>query len=268
MLEDFQKTLSENSQELIEHGYFITDAEDQGDLDNIKQSFIGYLKEFHKIGLINNDLESLHEQVSVKDINDIRFGFYNYMNNADEDFALRYLNLGKDSIIEVAGSELASNKNVNFSIQMPNDESSVLPLHSDIFSGESPYQINLWVPLTNASDTNSMFLFNPEFSQFICKNFSKYEEKGLDALMDNNKDNFSFLTVPYGKILIFSPTCLHGNIINKTNVTRISFNCRYKNLFTPYNQAQESEKKLATFYKPITPKAASFIGLNFEIDEE
>ena len=83
MLEDFQKTLSENSQELIEHGYFITDAEDQGDLDNIKQSFIGYLKEFHKIGLINNDLESLHEQVSVKDINDIRFGFYNYMNNAD-----------------------------------------------------------------------------------------------------------------------------------------------------------------------------------------
>ncbi len=267
MLENFFKNFTENSKDLIEKGYFIVDTEDIEDLENIRKSFLGYLKDSCDIDITEKQLEFLHEKVSVSDINDIRYGFYKHINSLEEDFALRYLNLAKDSVIEVAGSELASNKNVNFSIQMPNDESSVLPLHSDIFSGESPYQVNLWVPLTNANDTNSMFLFNPEFSRYVCKNFSKYEKQGIEGLMDNNVENFSFLTIPYGKVLIFSPTCLHGNIINKTETTRISINCRYKNLFTPYNKAKESEKKLATFYKPITPTAASFIGLNFEIDE-
>ena len=33
-------------------------------------------------------------------------------------------------------------------IQMPQDNTSILPSHADTFSGESSYQINLWVPLT------------------------------------------------------------------------------------------------------------------------
>ena len=92
-------------------------------------------------------------------------------------------------------------------------------------------------------------------------------KEGLDKLLVQNKSDYIFLDVPYGKALIFSTACLHGNVLNQTKTTRLSFNCRYKNLFTPYNKSIYSDKKLGSFYKPITPKAASMIGLNFKIDD-
>ena len=113
MLENFFKNFTENSKDLIEKGYFIVDTEDIEDLENIRKSFLGYLKDSCDIDITEKQLEFLHEKVSVSDINDIRYGFYKHINSLEEDFALRYLNLAKDSVIEVAGSELASNKNVN-----------------------------------------------------------------------------------------------------------------------------------------------------------
>ena len=160
-----------------------------------------------------------------------------------------------------------TNKMVNFSAQLPNDETSLLPIHSDSFSGESPFQINLWVPLTNAYDSNAMFIFNPKFSSKVMRNIRDYEQEGISKLVEEHPDECTFLKVSSGEALIFSPTCLHGNIINKTKETRLSFNCRYKNLFSPYTENEGSEKKLGSFYSPLTPKAASLIGLNFNFDD-
>ena len=47
---------------------------------------------------------------------------------------------------------------INLSIQFPNDNSSLLPIHSDVWSGDSPYEINLWVPLVNCYKTKSMYI--------------------------------------------------------------------------------------------------------------
>ena len=266
MLKDFYKDLSKNSKKLIDDGYFIVDIEDIEKLHFMRSSFVDYLLKFHEISIPLEKLALLHEFVSFENINDIRYGFYQYINES-ENFTLEYLQLAKNAIYDVVGTELASNKMVNFSIQMPKDQTSVLPIHADVFSGESAYQMNLWVPLTNAHDTNSMFIFNAEFSHSVSQNFKEYEKKGLDDLLKKNKEEYIFLDIPYGKALIFSTSCLHGNIVNNTSTTRLSFNCRYKNLFTPYNKSKESEKKLGSFYKPITPKAASLIGLNFKIDD-
>ena len=38
-------------------------------------------------------------------------------------------------------------KNINLSLQFPNDETSLLLIHSDVWSGDSAYEINLWLPL-------------------------------------------------------------------------------------------------------------------------
>jgi sporadic carbohydrate cluster 2OG-Fe(II) oxygenase len=267
MLKDFYNDFSNNSKKLIDDGFFIVDIEDLEKLKLIKNTFIEYLKEFHNITIAPDKLDCLHNQISIENVNEVRYGFYQYINRTFKKFTLEYLNLAKNYMFEVVGSELASNRMVNFSIQMPNDKSSILPIHSDIFSGESPYQINLWVPLTNAKNSNSMFIFSPKFSESVCQNFNKYEKEGLDKLLVQNKSDYIFLDVPYGKALIFSTACLHGNVLNQTKTTRLSFNCRYKNLFTPYNKSIYSDKKLGSFYKPITPKAASMIGLNFKIDD-
>ena len=209
-------------------------------------------------------MKSFHKSVNKDNLNNIRYSFFKYLNSF-EDITERYLELGKKTIFDMVGTELASNRTLNFSIQLPKDDSSLLPMHSDTFSGESEFQINLWVPLVNAYDTNSMFIFNPNFSKNIQNNIEDYEEVGLNQLLDNHPNEYDYINVKYGEILIFTPTCLHGNVINETNDTRISFNCRYKNIFSPYNQNEENEKKLGSFYKPITLKAASIIGLNYKI---
>ena len=56
-------------------------------------------------------------------------------------------------------------KKINLSIQLPKDKDSLLDLHSDIYAGESPFQVVVWIPLVDVYDTKSMFLLN----QFIIK---------------------------------------------------------------------------------------------------
>ena len=78
-------------------------------------------------------------------------------------------------MFDVVGTEIAGNRTLNFSIQVPNDETSLLPIHSDVFSGESEFQVNLWVPMVDVFDTNSMFIFNPQFSRNVLRNIKNYE---------------------------------------------------------------------------------------------
>ena len=71
----------------------------------------------------------------------------------------KMMELFKYYIEEIVGNEIAIQKKVNLSIQIPQDNTSILPMHSDFFSGESLYQLNLWLPLVNVKDTSSMFYF-------------------------------------------------------------------------------------------------------------
>ena len=41
---------------------------------------------------------------------------------------------------------------------MPNDDSSLLPVHSDTWAGDSPFEIVMWIPLVNCNKTQSMFI--------------------------------------------------------------------------------------------------------------
>lgn len=263
MFEEYVKKLSDNGKKLISDGYFITDVEDTKALDSIRDSFLSFLEKGW--GLKTDDLSNIHKIVPLDILNEVRYGFFRHINSPKSEFTTNYLNLAKKSMYDVVGNELAGNRTVNFSIQFPNDESSLLPIHSDMFSGESEFQVNLWIPLVDAFDTNAMFFFNPDFSNKLSRDINKYENTGIDDLLNKNPDEYQFLNVNYGQVLIFTSGCLHGNIINKTNKTRLSLNCRYKNLFSPYNEYEENEKKLGSFYEPVTVKAASIIGFRYNL---
>ena len=75
--------------------------------------------------------------------------------------------------------------------------------------------------------------------------------------------NLIFLKVNYGQFLIFNQNIPHGNIVNKTNETRWSMNCRFKGLFTPY-----AEKKLGQFFSPLNIKPATRIGIDYKFPGE
>ena len=98
----------------------------------------------------------------------MRLSLINHINN-DKNFKDNYFNIAKKMLEEIVGNELAIQNNINLSIQLPNDESSLLPLHSDTWSGDSPFESVLWIPLVNCYNTKSMFILNSK----KLKNFNK-----------------------------------------------------------------------------------------------
>ena len=74
---------------------------------------------------------------------------------------------------KIIGNELVMQKNINLSIQLPKDESSLLPIHSDTWSGDSPFESVLWIPLVNCFKTKSMFILDSKVINKFNKSFFK-----------------------------------------------------------------------------------------------
>ena len=75
-----------------------------------------------------------------------------------------------------------------------------------------------------------------------------------------------WINLKAGEAILFSPNCLHGNVVNKEKNTRWSLNVRYKNIFSPYSKIK-NEKKIGSFYKPISLKGITKFNLEHGFNE-
>ena len=105
-------------------------------------------------------------------------------------------------------------KNINLSIQFPNDDSSLLPIHSDVWSGDSPYEINLWIPLVDCYRTKSMYILEQKHLKYFLDEMQKRKIRSSDDIFKLVKNKLKWLTVSYGVCLIFNQALPHGNIVN------------------------------------------------------
>ena len=267
-MEDYQLITFSNLDEddFLEKGYWIRPCENKEFFDDMCNKVKVLIeKDFPQTRGLS--LAELHKVISKTEVNDLRMKIFGEMNE-DKDFRYNYLSLGRSYIEHLCGTELSANTKVNFSIQLPHDTSSILPSHCDTFSGESSYQINLWVPLTESFQSNSMHIFRPIPTKNIITQMKLYETKGLDTIFDDYKagTDYEELYVAKGNLVVFTPTALHGNRLNTTDKTRISFNCRFKNLHSPHNAPVGSSKILGQFYSPIRECLATKIGRNRALD--
>lgn len=246
--------------EFMKNGYVIRPVEDRAALDEMR----------HEIALIaarladqpapKNDgefLDNLHAVVPVDKLNAVRLGVYREM-NAKSWFRPTYFKLTRHMIESLVGNELAMQNRINFSIQMPHEQTSLLDIHADVFSGETPYQVVQWLPLVDVWDTKSMFILPRPKSEPVVEQFRMYPD--MRNLFDAVKKDLIWLKIPYGNVLIFCPNFLHGNVINEEATTRWSMNCRFTGLFTPYDSA---EKSLGSFYLPITVRPVTRVGMAY-----
>ena len=80
------------------------------------------------------DLSQSHHAISQSFLNDLRLHLFAQL-NARPDTRLQYFQLAKSLLQSLVGNELAMQNKVNLSIQQPGDQSSILELHSDVWSG-------------------------------------------------------------------------------------------------------------------------------------
>ena len=247
--------------DFLQNGFVVCDAESPQILESVRQEVtriaINWLKQ-SQLESTAFELSNSHNFVTNERLNDLRLTIFAEINKI-ADIRQRYFWLARQSLTSLVGNELAMQNKVNMSIQQPNDESSVLPIHSDIWTGDSPFQVVLWVPLTDASKSNSMFLLPPNESREARQRVAAGEFKSMDQIESEYHSQMVTMVVPYGKVLIFDSNCLHGNVLNETKTVRWSINCRFTGLLTPFTNP---ERRLGTYYLPITTRAATKIGLS------
>ncbi|MEM9557110.1 MAG: sporadic carbohydrate cluster 2OG-Fe(II) oxygenase [Acidobacteriota bacterium] len=203
-------------------------------------------------------LDGLGERIAVDALNDLRLAVFRGL-AARTWLRPAVFRLARRALEVLVGNELAMQRRVNLSIQMPGDDSSLLPLHADSWSGDSPYEIVLWMPLVDCARTKSLFIL-PRPAQ---ERLLPAGEPGIlaaartvDELFERVEDHVQFVDVPFGDVLLFDQNLLHGNRVNREATTRWSLNCRFKGLFTPY-----ADKKLGEFFEPITVRPMSRLGM-------
>ena len=118
-------------------------------------------------------LENFHNYCTVNNLNDLRLYVFKEINK-NKKFKSNLFNSSKENVELCVGSELC-NSDINLSIQYPHDTSSLLDMHTDFFSGESLFQVNLWVPFVNVKKTQSLFIINPKNSIDILKEIKNKE---------------------------------------------------------------------------------------------
>ncbi|NDF88673.1 MAG: hypothetical protein EB108_06645 [Actinobacteria bacterium] len=251
----------ELTQNFLRDGYVVREAESESILKSIREDVVriatNWLKQ-NQLEPASFDLAISHKYVPNDRLNDLRLTIFAEINK-HSDIRQRYFSLARQTLATLVGNELAMQNKVNMSVQQPDDESSVLPMHSDIWTGDSPFQVVLWVPLTDASDTNSMFFLPPNESREARHRVAAGEFKSMDQIERAYHSQMITMVVPHGKVLIFDSNCLHGNVLNETKTARWSINCRFTGLLTPFTNP---ERRLGTYYLPITTRAATKMGLS------
>jgi len=249
--------------DFMKDGYLIVDVADRPMLDKLRKEIVASGAEYLNIippADENEFLNELHRVVTFEAINSFRLAMYRSM-NAKNWFRPTYFKLGHHIIESIVGNELAMQNRINFSIQMPNDKTSLLDIHADVFAGETPYQVVQWLPLVDVSGTKSMFVLPRAKSEAIVARLPGFKDGGMRELFEEVKKDLIWLDVPYGQVVVFTPNILHGNVLNDERTTRWSLNCRFTSLLTPYGSA---EKSLGSFYLPITPRPVTKIGSEYK----
>lgn len=223
----------ELTDQFLERGYIVQPAEDTG--------WLSYLKM----------LVQPFEPSPSADLNALKLEIMGKL-NADQKARLAYYMLAKDTLSVLVGNELAMQRKFNLNVQVPQDEKNLLPIHADTWTGDSPFQVVVWVPLVDCYGTKAMWLLPPKHAKSF--RLAGSHEEMFQAVAAQ----VEYIPVKYGEVLIFNSTLPHGNTVNREDSTRWSLNCRFKSVFSPYGR-----KELGEHFEPITLRAASRIGLDY-----
>jgi sporadic carbohydrate cluster 2OG-Fe(II) oxygenase len=198
-------------------------------------------------------LNRLHERVSPETLNGLRMTLHREL-GAEERFREAAFRCARPYLHDLVGNELVMQRQVNFVIQMPNDGTSLFPIHTDAWSGCSPYEVVLWIPLVEVQGTKSMLICRKE------RSLQHLRALGPDFL-EKVRPDLEPVRMKFGQALLFSTTLIHGADLNQSQETRVILNVRFKSLFSPYGTKTLGETFVPVRYLPVTE-----VGLDYEAE--
>ena len=250
------------NQKFLSDGYLVVPVEDKAGLDRIRDNVAEIAADFLNIELPEDKqgfLDDMHRNVDVSRLNDMRLAVINGINQLHW-LRATYFSLVRSVLDQIVGNELVMQRRINLSIQLPNDDSSLLPVHADVWDGDSAYEVVVWVPLVDCFKTKGMYILPPTPDATHAAKLSDFADGTTEDIFSAIEADVHWPDLPFGKAMVFSQTLMHGNRINLEPETRWSMNCRFKSMFSPY-----ADKLPGEFFEPITLRAASRFGLDYKL---
>ena len=204
-------------------------------------------------------LDGIHGHVAADRLNALRLAAIGHVNALPWARAA-YYRMARAALDAIVGNELAMQRRLNLSIQLPNDDSSLLAVHADVWDGDSPFEVVAWLPLVDCFATKSMYLLPPQAGAGWEARMAEFQHDGVDVLYQAIEPDLVWCDVPYGTVMVFCQNLMHGNRVNLERTTRWSMNCRFKSLLSPY-----AGKALGEFFEPITPLPATRLALDYRL---
>ena len=254
-LENEESTVS---QLFLDTGYYIFPLENTNGsiVDQLRLEIFNFSKEYLSLNNISIDdfFNFTNRYVQVEQTNDLKLKLM-ALTSKGGSFHPAIYHSAKKYIDYIVGNEVCMQRSLNMSIQLPNDESALLPLHTDVWSGNSPYEIVFWLPLVDCYRSKSMYILPLKKSREVFENFSHYKDLNSEVLYKELESEMIFVEVPKNHAIIFSHSILHGNRVNIENETRWTYNIRFKSLMSPFGT-----KSLGDAFIPINIKPATRLG--------
>jgi sporadic carbohydrate cluster 2OG-Fe(II) oxygenase len=244
-------------EEFNSKGYVIRPVREIEELNELRGEVCNFLREISGLVIDENEelLNHFHNHFSASQLNNLRVQLIEKINSTNW-FRQAYYRLSKHLLDAIVGNELVMQRRINLSIQMPFDSSSLLPIHADTWSGDSPFEAVIWIPLVSCEKTKSMYILPSNIVGAPIDFLKMSTAVDSEGLYSEYQDDVEFLKISFGEVLIFNQALPHGNRINLESTTRFSMNCRFKGVFTPYH-----DKALGEFFEPITLRPMSRLGL-------
>lgn len=252
------------SDAFLRKGIVKTAVEDRAALDAIRETVARAAAAWLGVPLpvdLEGFLNTAHERIAVDRLNDCRLHVIGAM-AAEPWLRPAYLALARRTLDALVGNELAMQRQINLSVQLPHDAGSLLPVHSDVWAGDSPYEVVLWVPYVSCARTKSMYFCEAARDAEVQARLAELRGGTVEDLYRLVEPHVEFLDVAYGEVLVFTQNILHGNRVNEEPETRWSSNCRFKSLLSPY-----ADKKLGEFFEPVAIRPATRLGLRYRLPE-
>lgn len=247
-------------EEYYKKGRIIAPVEDLSLLNKITDAIASEAANYLNANIVGSSkdfLDDIHKFVSSEKLNTLRLHVIRKLNK-EPWLRPAYFKLAKSLLEAIVGNELCMQKNINLSIQLPDDDSSLLFTHADVWSGDSPYEVVVWLPLVDVFNSKSMYLLPPELNESMQDRMSSLETAEL--LYEEIENKIEWIKIDYGNVMLFNQNLMHGNRINKELASRWSMNCRFKSIMSPY-----ADKRLGEFFEPISLRPATKIGMTYNM---
>ena len=152
-------------------------------------------------------VEEIHTAVMKEQSNQLLLKILSKIWESDQ-FNRLYFECCREIVELLCGNELAMQKRIGMSVQLPGNVRDSLPIHADTWNGVSQYELNMLVPLVDCKKTMSLYILDRQSYRDSLSEFPGLLKESSEELFTKLESRLTWIEIDFGSILAFDQSLL------------------------------------------------------------